>query len=208
MHACEPTWQHKSSPRVCNSFWICLLVKAARKCWQHQAAQPRLTGAAPLFPARDPKETSTSRTGIIKGNSRVPKPEPPGAAVWLILMGEQSSAVSKPHFQTSGKMWQQKTTIESRSKGAFSSLWNQISSKCTPSFTQSSLSFFFNRIRKHVFDFSISPSSTQGIACRSYQQGPHSKAQKELSHSHGVPAHPSKSACFAGCFSSWLSQKI
>lgn len=33
-----------------------------------------------------------------------------------------------------------------------------------------------------------------------YQREHTGKAQKEATHSHGVPAHPSKATCFAACF--------
>jgi len=37
-----------------------------------QAAQPDLTGAAPLFPARDPKGNKYIKDRECQGNSRVP----------------------------------------------------------------------------------------------------------------------------------------
>ena len=67
-------------------------------------------------------------------------------------------------------------------------------------FTNSSLIFFFNRIREHVFIFfHLFLINTGKELLAIYQREHTGKAQKEAIHSHGVLAHPSKATCFAAC---------
>lgn len=108
MQVYQPSWQYINSQYI---QFLLILPSWTGKPWSMTAPRQLTQLFDRCCPHSAQPETQKANKHIkdmeCQGNSRVPWQDH-RSHVWLMLMGEQSSAVNKPRLQTAGK-WQLKT---------------------------------------------------------------------------------------------------